>query len=73
MPNKPRNALRNLAYGVIAAALLASANADAQVPPHQPGTICFTQNFWCWMAYPGIPGQQCWCPSPWGPVPGLIG
>lgn len=47
--------------------------ASAQVPPHQPGTICFTPQFWCWMTYPGIPGQPCWCPSPWGPVRGSSG
>lgn len=30
--------------------------AVAQVPPHEPGTICFTKKFWCW-ANPTRPAQ----------------
>jgi len=47
--------------------------AIAQVPPHYPGTICFTQSFWCWAVQPGPPGAVCWCPSPYGWVPGMLG
>jgi hypothetical protein len=47
--------------------------ADAQVPPHYPGTICFTPRFWCWMAQPGPVGGPCACPSPQGWVPGRLG
>jgi hypothetical protein len=68
-----RRQIRAATRAVLIAALVLSARASAQVPPHQPGTICFTPRFWCWMAYPGIPGQQCWCPAPYGPVPGVIG
>jgi hypothetical protein len=35
--------------------------ARAQVPPHAPGTICFTATFWCWAVNPGLPGQSCYC------------
>jgi hypothetical protein len=68
----PRNA-RRTARAIALAAILVSVAASAQVPPHQPGTICFTSGFWCWMQTPGIPGQVCWCPSPYGPVQGVIG
>lgn len=47
--------------------------AFAQVPPHNPGTICFTPRFWCWANPPGPPGYPCSCPSPYGPVPGRFG
>jgi len=43
------------------------------VPPHMPGTICFTQNFWCWAQPAGAPGAPCGCPSPFGFVPGQLG
>ena len=45
----------------------------AQVPPHQPGTICFTPQFWCWMRYPLLPGQVCFCPTSYGPIRGITG
>lgn len=35
--------------------------ARAQVPPHAPGTICFTPSFWCWASQPGAPGRPCTC------------
>lgn len=47
--------------------------AFAQVPPHQPGTICFTRQFWCWANPPGEPGKGCACSSPYGWVPGVLG
>lgn len=47
--------------------------AVAQVPPHVPGTICFTQSFWCWAQPPGPPGLPCTCQGPSGPVPGVLG
>lgn len=47
--------------------------AVAQVPPHHPGTICFTPQFWCWMQYPLLPGQVCFCPTPYGPIRGTAG
>jgi len=47
--------------------------SQQQVPAHAPGSICFTQNFWCWAQPPGIPGTPCGCPSPFGFVPGTLG
>lgn len=47
--------------------------AWAQVPPHTPGTICFTQYFWCWAQPPGPPGSTCGCPTPQGWAPGIRG
>lgn len=66
---------RMMRFGLAALALLmAVAEARAQVPPHPPGTICFTfQGFWCWASPPGPPGFDCACPSPMGWVPGKLG
>jgi hypothetical protein len=51
-----------------------SASAQMQVPPHQPGTICFTQYFWCWAPRVGPPGTPCACLAPNGMlVPGWLG
>jgi hypothetical protein len=47
--------------------------AVAQVPPHAPGTVCFTPSFWCWASPPGPPGGACWCPSPYGWIAGRLG
>jgi len=48
-------------------------HALAQVPAHVPGTICFTQQFWCWAQPPGPPGLRCFCSGPSGPVQGVLG
>lgn len=48
-------------------------SALAQIPPHPPGTICFTQYFWCWAQPPGPPGSGCVCPTPQGNIPGIRG
>jgi hypothetical protein len=53
--------------------VLASDPALAQVPPHKPGTICFTPQFWCWAQPPGPPGYGCYCPTRNGLVPGKLG
>ncbi len=47
--------------------------ANAQVPPHAPGTICFTPQFWCWAQQPGPVGGFCGCYTSWGFVPGALG
>ena len=52
--------------------LLAQTVAIAEIPAHQPGTICATPRFWCWAAYPGTPGAQCACPSREGLVQGVL-
>lgn len=62
----------------ITAALLGAAlawpqaAAIAQVPPHVPGSICATPQFWCWAVYLGPPGTQCACRSQHGWVPGVL-
>lgn len=53
--------------------LLFGGSAISQVPPHQPGTICFTPQFWCWLPYPVYPGTACFCATPYGPVRGVAG
>ncbi len=58
---------------LVAEMLLCAPAALAQVPPHDPGTICFTPNFWCWANPPGRPGNACSCPSPYGAVRGRLG
>jgi len=58
---------------LVAEMLLHAPMALAQVPPHDPGTICFTPKFWCWADPPGQPGSPCTCPSPYGPVEGRLG
>ena len=68
------NSLRRaVTCAVLLAMDLVQSGAQAQVPPHQPGTICFTPSFWCWMQRPGIPGQTCLCATQWGQVRGVIG
>jgi hypothetical protein len=57
----------------IAILLQAPLLALAQVPAHQPGTICFTPQFWCWANPPGPPGGNCACPSPYGWIGGRLG
>lgn len=57
---------------VFLATLLMQSAAIAQVPPHQPGWICATPQFWCWAPYPGPPGSRCACPSPQGWIEGVL-
>ena len=50
-----------------------SLGAHAQVPPHVPGTICATPQFWCYAVYPGPPGTRCVCQLPqYGWVQGVL-
>ncbi len=60
-------------FAICLLSLALCGSAAAQVPPHQPGTMCFTPQFWCWMQYPGVPGQVCYCPTTYGPVQGRVG
>ncbi len=53
--------------------LLLGGSAAAQVPPHQPGAICFTPTFWCWLPKPMFKGQTCYCMTQSGPVRGVAG
>jgi hypothetical protein len=45
----------------------------AQPPPHAPGSICYTPQFWCWAQPPGLLGSPCACPTPYGWVSGVRG
>lgn len=47
--------------------------AAAGVPPHPPGTVCYTPSVWCWANPPGRPGTRCVCPTPKGAEPGYRG
>ncbi len=69
--NRPTAAI--LAGLLFCSSLSASAQMVPQVPPHRPGTICFTPTFWCWAVQPGPPGARCACPSPYGPIAGVLG
>ena len=42
-----------LAIGLV---VLTRSLAQAQVPPHQPGAVCYTPNFWCWAQQPARSG-----------------
>jgi hypothetical protein len=59
---------------LVSAACLPTAGL-ADVPPHQPGTVCYTPAFWCWARPPGAAGEQCTCANPNGgpPVKGTLG
>lgn len=52
--------------------LLTVPAAFAQVPPHVPGSICFTPQFWCWVNPPGVPRSSCSCRSPYGSIGGYL-
>jgi hypothetical protein len=60
-------------FTVAALALLNTDALFAQVPPHAPGTICYTPDFWCWAPVPGAPGAPCQCPTQYGWVWGTLG
>ncbi|MGB0659574.1 MAG: hypothetical protein ACPGNV_05280 [Mangrovicoccus sp.] len=47
--------------------------AMAQLPPHAPGTICLTPEFWCWVSAPGEAGMPCQCYTDMGWVWGTLG
>ncbi|MDB5945479.1 MAG: hypothetical protein JWQ33_505 [Ramlibacter sp.] len=62
-----------IVYAVLGAALAWPPSAAvAQVPPHAPGSVCATPQFWCWALYVGPPGTQCACRSRYGWVAGIL-
>lgn len=65
-----------LRTALLAFSLLLASSAgepvEAQMPPHPAGTICFTPQFWCWAQFAGPPGNVCYCPTPYGWVPGRL-
>jgi hypothetical protein len=44
-----------------------------QVPPHYPGTICFTPYVWCYLPGAVPVGTTCFCNTPYGRVFGQAG
>jgi hypothetical protein len=63
---------RAIRFAIAAVLLSAIATAAiAQVPGHPPGSICATQNFWCWANVYGAVGSPCTCPTAQGLVPGV--
>lgn len=46
-------------------------NAFAPPPTYGSATTCATQWGSCPLSQPGQPGAGCWCPSPYGPIPGV--
>jgi hypothetical protein len=65
--------IRTAQIAVACCALLGgSERANAQMPPHYPGSICGTPQFWCWAPQPGYPGTICFCPSPNGWIQGIL-
>lgn len=57
---------------LISSFIFISQIAVAEVPPHTPGTVCFTENWWCWASYAGAPGSRCSCKTPTGEKSGLL-
>lgn len=68
----PRLARPFMLLAALAALLGPGRLAMAQVPPHVPGSICFTPQFWCWVNPPGPVGAFCTCFTPNGPVGGRL-
>jgi hypothetical protein len=68
-----KRSVRRVLRQAVGVGLLVLPAAWAQVPPHVPGTICFTPQFWCWVPTPGQAGAPCSCPSPYGWVRGQLG
>ena len=68
--------MRLMIFTLLATAVIGIASSSAEVPrlkyAQYFGQRCATQQGWCMMAQPGLVGQVCWCPSPYGPVTGVI-
>jgi len=58
---------------VLSTWLLFGAQASAGVPPHAPGSVCYTPFGFCSAQPAGAPGTPCACPGPRGPVGGVRG
>jgi hypothetical protein len=56
-PGFPRLAALLLALTALPAAL----GQGVPIPPHAPGSICYTPQGWCWAVYPGPSGARCAC------------
>jgi hypothetical protein len=62
----------SIARTLITALFFVLQSATAQIPPHAPGSICRTPQFWCWHNPPGPVNDTCFCPSPYGTVRGKL-
>lgn len=51
-----------VAASLLVFVVLATAS-HAGVPPHAPGTVCYTPKFWCWARPAGPAGTPCHCPQ----------
>jgi hypothetical protein len=61
-----------LRIGAIVIALAIGPATAQSLPPHYPGTICVTPDwYWCWIPQTPV-GSYCTCPSPYGPVAGTV-
>jgi hypothetical protein len=67
------NSVSLLRSATVACAALSAAPASPQVPPHYPGTICFTPYVWCQLPGAVPVGTPCFCYTPNGPVYGQAG
>lgn len=61
------------AFAAFVYSLTLTTAAFADVPPHPPGTVCYTPQFWRWAQPPGPPGYPCACSTSYGYVPGVLG
>ena len=63
--------VRKLIYVAAFGASAIAAEAQApMLPPHPPGTICFTSYGWCWLPRQFPVGSPCYCATPRGPIAG---
>ena len=65
--------MRRILLAALVTALAAASLAQEGLPDHAPGTICLTEQFWCWAQPPGTPGYPCVCQTPTGPIQGILG
>ena len=65
--------LRLLRGSIFLCALCFAFPASPQVPPHYPGTICFTPYLWCYLPGAVPVGTQCYCRTQYGVVYGQAG
>jgi len=68
--------MRLTTFALLATIGVGIAGSSAESPRWQLaqyfGQRCATQQGLCFMGQPGLVGQSCWCPTPYGPVPGVI-
>jgi len=65
--------LYRLRHVVVLSTWCAALPAAPQVPPHYPGTICFTPYVWCYLPGAVPVGTRCFCNTPYGVAYGQAG